>query len=183
MKPVTRTALVAIATAAIGTTAIAPALAQPFGGGHQMIQRIPGGEPRTFRPDHRGGVSMRGGLLAMFFSERGAEAIDIAAVRLTHQLDLTEEQATLLEDLRLAALDAQADVAEVREQFAPDEEADLVARYAGLVAMTTAHAEALEAIQPAFEAFGASLDDTQLETLAPHHPDQSQAPQTPQAEG
>lgn len=187
MKPITRTALVAIAAAAIGTTAMAPAFAQPFGG-HQMIQRIPGGETRAFRPDH-GGFGMRGGLLGMFFSERGAEAIDVAAVRLTHQLDLTEEQAALLEDLRLAALDAQADVAEVREEFAPadDEtaEPDLVARYAGLVAMTTARAEALEAVQPAFEAFVASLDDTQLETFTPQRPDhlRPSAPAAPEAEG
>ncbi len=55
-----------------------------------------------------------------------------------------------------------------------------------MVAMTTARAEALEAIQPSFEAFVESLDDTQLETLTPQHPGRPHegGPRTmPEAEG
>ncbi|WMT85316.1 Spy/CpxP family protein refolding chaperone [Pelagibacterium sp. 26DY04] len=190
MKPISKAALVAFTAASIGATSLAPAFAQPFGGGQHVIQRVPGGEARSFRPGPVPGFGMHGGLFGMFLSGN-AESIDVAAVRLTHRLDLTEDQQTLLEDLRLAALDAQAEIITAREEFAPaaDEamsDTDLIARYAGLVAMTTARADALEAIQPAFEAFVSSLDDTQLESLVPQRPDwapERSAPAASEAEG
>ena len=183
MKVITRTALLAITTASIGVGALAPAFAQPFGGNNNHVQRIEGGEARSFRPDFasRFGPAHRGGMiLDMLVSGRGAEAIDIAAVRLTHQLDLTQDQQALLEDLRLAALDAQTNVQSARDDIAPvsEDEADqpdLIARYAGMVAMTTARAEALEAIQPSFEAFVQSLDDAQIDKLMPGRPTQPAA--------
>lgn len=189
MKPITKAALLTIAAASIGAASMAPALAQPFGGGHHAIQRIPGLEARSFRPDPDsfGGFGMRGGLMGMFLGS--AEAIDVAAVRLSHRLDLTEDQQALLEELRLAARDAQVGVAQVREEFTsvPEEtatEADIIAGYAGLVAMTTARAEALEAVQPAFEAFVESLDETQIEALTPRRPGWNrEAPVPPQADG
>lgn len=191
MKPISKAALVAFA-ASIGATSLAPAFAQPFGRGQHVIQRIPDGEARSFRPGPQGigGFGMHGGLSGMFLSGN-AESIDVAAVRLTHRLDLTKDQQTLLKDLRLVALDAQAEIATARQEFAPaaDEamsDTDLIARYAGLVAMTTARADALEAIQPAFEAFVSSLDDTQLESLVPQRPDwapERPAPAASEAEG
>jgi hypothetical protein len=173
MKIITRTALVALAAASIGATSFAPAFAQPFGGGHHAIQRVPGGEARSFRPGPDA-FGMGGGLIGMFLMGN-AETVDIAAVRLTHRLNLSDEQQELLENLRLAALDAQGGIAEIREEFSPSDQdsttaSDITARYAAMVAMTTARAEALEAIQPSFEAFVESLDDTQLETLTPQHP-------------
>ncbi|WP_332715241.1 Spy/CpxP family protein refolding chaperone [Pelagibacterium mangrovi] len=192
MKIITKTALVALAAASIGATSFAPAFAQPFGGGHHAIQRVPGGEARSFRPgpDAFGGFGMGGGLIGMFLMGN-AEVVDIAAVRLTHRLDLSDEQQELLENLRLAALDAQGQIAEIREEFSSSDEdaataSDITARYAAMVAMTTARAEALEAIQPSFEAFVESLDDTQLETLTPQHPGRPHegGPRTmPEAEG
>ena len=200
MKNLTRTAIVTIAAAAIGAGSLAPALAQPFGGPRDNggIQNIEGESARSFRPG--GGNPMGhfgrgpafghgGGLVDMFFSGRGAEAIDIAAVRLTHLLALTDDQKVVLEDLRTAALEAFEDVQAAREEIAPvaeDEAAmpDLVGRFAGMVAMTTARAEALETLQPAFEAFIGSLDAAQLEALAPHHPGGPRVvPETPEAEG
>lgn len=176
MRTITRAALITLTATAIGATSLAPAFAQPFGNGPHGIQRIPGTEARSFRPgpDSLGG--MPGGIFGMFFSERGAEAIDVLAVRLTHRLDLTQDQRALLEDLRLAAIDAQEDFAAVREEFASTEddetaEPDLIARYASMVAVTTARAEALKTVQPAFEAFVSSLDDAQVETLLPRRSD------------
>lgn len=200
MKNLTRTAIVTIAAAAIGAGSLAPALAQPFDGPRDNggVQHIQGDGARSFRPGgdspmgHFGrgpGFGHGGGLVDMFFSDRGAEAIDIAAVRLTHLLALSDDQKALLEDLRTAALDAFEDVQATREEIAPvaeDEAAtpDLVARFAGMVAMTTARAEALETLQPTLEAFIGSLDEAQLEKLVPHHPGGPRvAPETPEAEG
>jgi hypothetical protein len=205
MKTLTRTAIITIAAASIGAATLAPALAQPFGGARDSagIQQIHTDGARSFRPGgnnqmgtfHRG---QGGGLVEMFLSDRGTEAIDIAAVRLTHLLELTEDQQGLLEDLRLAALDVYDDVQAARDDIAPvaeeDAEApDLVARFAGMVAMTTARAEALETLQPTFEAFVGSLDDAQLEKLTPQRPGGPRvapaapatdaAPETPEAEG
>lgn len=199
MKNLTRTAIVTIAAVAIGAGSLAPALAQPFGGPRDNggIQNIEGESARSFRPGdspmgHFGrgpGFGHGGGLVDMFFSGRGAEAIDIAAVRLTHLLALTDDQKVVLEDLRTAALEAFEDVQAAREEIAPvaeDEAAtpDLVGRFAGMVAMTTARAEALETLQPAFEAFIGSLDAAQLGELAPHRPGGPRvASETPEAEG
>ena len=209
MKNLTRTAIVTIAAASIGAATLAPALAQPFGGARDgvAVHQIQGEGARSFRPggDNQMGQFRRGaafgqggGLVEMFFSNRGAEAIDIAAVRLTHLLELTEDQQGLLEDLRVAALDAFEDVQAARDEIAPvaEEEAeapDLVARFAGMVAMTTARAEALETLQPTFEAFVESLDEAQLEKLtpqrpggprnAPSAPTTDAAPATPEVEG
>ncbi|AEQ51587.1 Spy/CpxP family protein refolding chaperone [Pelagibacterium halotolerans] len=208
MKNLTRTAIITIAAASIGAASLAPALAQPFGGARDNgVQQIHGDSARSFRPGGEGpmshfrrgpGFGQGGGLVEMFLSERGAEAIDIAAVRLTHLLELTDDQMALLEDLRLAALDAVEDVQAAHDEIAPvaeDEatEPDLVARFAGMVAMTTARAEALETLQPTFEAFVGSLDETQLEKLTPQRPGGPRvappapatdaAPETPQAEG
>ncbi len=94
MKNLTRTAIVTIAAASIGAATLAPALAQPFGGARDgvAVHQIQGEGARSFRPaaTTRWAISVAArpsarvcGLVEMFFSNRGAEAIDIAAVRLT----------------------------------------------------------------------------------------------------
>jgi hypothetical protein len=187
MKTLTRNAIITITAASIGAATLAPALAQPFGGARDNggVHQLQNDGARGFRLGsanptgnfHRGpGIGQGGGLVGMFFSDRGAEAIDIAAVRLTHLLELTEDQQTLLEDLRTAALQAREAVQAARDEIAPvvEEDAaapDLMARFAGMVAMTTARAEALETLQPTFEAFVASLDEAQLEKLTPQRPE------------
>lgn len=202
MKNLKRTAIITIAAASIGAATLAPAIAQPFGGARDTgVHQIHGDGARSFRPggdNPMGHFRQGGGLGEMFLSDHGAEAIDIAAVRLTHLLDLTDDQKALLEDLRAAALGAYDDVQAARDEIAPvaeDDAAqpDLVARFAGMVAMTTARAEALETLQPTFETFVGSLDQTQLEKLTPQRrgdprvtpsaPATDAAPETPQAEG
>lgn len=171
--------ILAVTTMGLSATALLPANAQPPRGG-PGIQHIEGGAAHTARPDGMprfgqhmgGGMDRSGNLLGAFFIGGNAEAIDIAAVRLTHRLDLTETQQELLETLRVAAIDAADGLVQAREAIAPDSEADaatvdLVARYAGVVALTTARAEALQALQPAFDAFAQSLNADQLAQLAP----------------
>lgn len=216
MKSLSRTLLLTLTAASLGAVSFAPAMAQPAPeespAMHQFQQGGPQGQRPGFGPQgprpgfgfqqHRPGGEAPG-LIGVLFSGN-AEAIDVAAVRLTHRLELTDEQVALLDALKEQALDAQIEIADIRESLRPvaEEDAadpDLVARFAGLVAMTTARAEALESMQPAFDAFVGSLTDEQVEKLeqgarpgpqgpfghrpqqqlgAPHH--QGQAPAGPQ---
>lgn len=183
MRKLTKSTLAILTTAIVGVTALAPAAyAQSLPGRGGEIHRIEGAQARAHRPDV-GGMQMKGSALFGLLAAPNAEAIDIAGVRLTHQLDLTDEQSELFDALKANALQVQSDLAGMREAILPvtEEEAaniDLVARYASIVAMTTARAEALEAMQPAFEAFVASLDEEQIEKLTerpslhrgPHRP-------------
>jgi hypothetical protein len=175
MTTLSRTALIACLATALGAASLAPAYAQGTGDGPRGpgfgFQRIEGGHARAFRPD--GGQHMRRhGILAELIGAHSAEAIDVAAVRLTHRLELTAAQTALLETLKSEALAAQSELATAREALMPvtegeAERPDITARYAGMVAMATARAEALTALQPAFEAFVESLSTEQLELLRP----------------
>ncbi|WP_417581818.1 Spy/CpxP family protein refolding chaperone [Pelagibacterium sp.] len=182
MKPLTKKTIAAIAATSIGATALTPALAQPFAGirDNGTVQEIQGDQARSFRPGGSGplnnvhqatGLGKSNRLAAIFLSERGAEAIDITAVRLTHLLELHDDQKLLLEDLQTAALNAHSVLQTARNVITPIEDQnankpDIIAGFAGMVAMITARAEALESVQPAFEAFVESLDDSQLDKLA-----------------
>lgn len=174
MKTASRTALVACLATALGISALAPVHAQGPDGNRGPgfgVQRVEQGNGPAFRPG--GNQQMNHpGILSELIAARNAEAIDVAAVRLSHRLDLTDAQAALLETLKTDALAAQGELSAAREAIRPIDETDaerpdLTARYAGLVAMTTARAEAMAAIQPAFEAFVESLTDAQLERLGP----------------
>lgn len=108
--------------------------------------------------------------LFALLSARDAESIEVAAVRLTHRLELTEMQAAALETLQEAALSASAEMQAARDiarESAAQDTDRLIARYAGMVALTTARADALAALQPALEDFIEGLTDAQREKLAP----------------
>lgn len=171
MRKLTKSTLAILTTAIVGVTALTPAVyAQPLPDRNGEIHRIDGAKARAHRPNMGGARMMQRPALFGLLAAPNAEAIDIAGVRLTHQLDLTDEQTLLLDALKDAALEAQNSLAITREAIRPvsEEDAsdpDLVAGYAGIVAMTTARAEALEAMQPTFEAFVGSLDDEQIEKL------------------
>lgn len=177
MKPLSRSARVAIAAAALGLTTLAvPAYAQPLGGGGMpQARQIEGGKAHAHRPGTGIAQHRPGGLVEALLGARDAEAADVAIVRLSHRLDLTEAQQALLDALKVDVLAAREAIDAARQAIAPvaeDEAAtlDLTARYAGMVAMTSARAEALAYVQPAFDAFIATLDAQQLETLSPERP-------------
>ncbi|MCD7061133.1 Spy/CpxP family protein refolding chaperone [Pelagibacterium xiamenense] len=180
MTTLKKSALLVLATGVLTVGALAPAAYAQAPANDWRAERIEGGDARAFRPGNmggqrfQGGPRMQGGILAMLVSAPDAQALDIAAVRLTHQLDLTGDQVAALDALKTAALEAREDLDAAREAIAPLEgdptAEDITARYANMVAMTTARAEALEAVQPAFEAFVNSLEDDQVALLAPQHP-------------
>ena len=176
MKTISTTAIVALMTTAIGLGAIAPAIAQettaPTASQSQPADPAAGAE-RGFRNGpgmrHGGGA---GGLLNI---ERGAEAIEIAIVRLSHAIELTDEQTVLLEALKTDALAAVAAFETATEGLRPTapaegetaERPDITERFDNRIAMESARLDALEAVQPAFTAFFDSLTDDQKADLVP----------------
>jgi LTXXQ motif family protein len=178
MKTISTTAIVAVMTAAIGLSAVAPAMAQQDAPLHQHNDLQKDGSPdRHFngqRPgnDGHGRGGMLGGLLDF---GRDGENIEVALVRLSHRIELTDEQKTLLETFKTAALAAQADFATAVDAVRPPapaagatvERPEMVARLDQRITMEKAHVDALTAVQPSFEAFFTSLTDEQQTQLMP----------------
>ncbi|MGV8956071.1 MAG: Spy/CpxP family protein refolding chaperone [Cypionkella sp.] len=182
MKTISTTAIVAVMTAAIGLSAIAPVMAQPAGPLHKQNQMQPGEGPGHHRPqrpgqdgprnDGPGRGGMLGGLLDF---GRNGENIEVALVRLSHRIELTAEQNALLETFKTAALAAQADFATAVDAVRPAppaagatrERPDIVASLDRRISMEKAHVDALTAVQPSFEAFFTSLTEEQKAQVMP----------------
>lgn len=179
MKTISTKIILAMMTATLGLTAIAPAMAQPSAPSAETQSADtarPG--PKSFRAGHDGprrGDGM-GGLLNF---ERGAEAIDIAVVRLTHRLDLNDEQKNLLDTLRTDALAASEELTAATEGLRPTPPAEAEApaapdfsqSLANRIAFDSARLDALKSIQPAATAFLDSLTEAQKAELMPDRGD------------
>lgn len=182
MKP-TAFAIVALMTASIGLSAAAPAFAQELAPG-QAQPSGPGFHIRHHNQGPHGGMGggMGGGAFLSF--ERGAEAIEIALVRLSHRIELTAEQQPLFDAFKAAALSAAADFASATESLRPSAPAegetpvmpDLAERLENAIALQKERLAALEAVQPAASAFFDSLTDEQNTALAPQRPDRDGMP-------
>lgn len=131
------------------------------------------------RHQFRGGFS--GGLAQFLHPQRGAEAIEVALVRLSHRVDLTEDQRALLDTLREDALAAHAAYAEAVGELRPQaprgedrqsrpERPAPDALFARVVSEQAARAQALQEVEPAFTAFFSSLSEEQLSQLRPQRP-------------
>ena len=186
MKTITTSAIVALMTATIGLTAIAPAFAQDATPAQTQAQDGPGFH---MRHGHQGpgpmGGRMGGGDLLDF--QHGAEAIEIALVRLSHRVELTAEQQPLFDALKTAALAAAADFATATEGLRPQDNSaagetttatapDISERLENRIAIETAHLAALQAVEPAATAFFDSLTDEQKAQLVPQRPDRGGMP-------
>ncbi len=178
MKKISTTAIAALMTAALGLSAIAPAIAQdaPPAPDAQADQTRPEqGQKgdRNFRPGQQG--PRHGGGSDLLNFERGAEGVEIALVRLGHRLDLTDAQKSLLETLKadaIAAADALKTTAEgLRPAPAAEGEAPvtvtLAERLENRIALDTARLDALKSVQPALTTFFDSLTDEQKADLNP----------------
>lgn len=171
MKSISKTALVALMTTAIGCTAIAPTFAQaaPTPAAQQDDVRQHNHGPRYGGP--------RGGDILSF--ERGAEAVEIALVRLSHRLELTAEQQPLFDTFRTEALSAAATFAATIEPLRPAAPVageapalpNLAERLDNSIAIQTARLAALKAVQPSATAFFDSLTEDQLAGLTPQRLD------------
>lgn len=174
MKTISTKAIIAVMTAALGLSAIAPAMAQTAAPATQAEASAP--DAQAFRPNHNG--PQRGGGFGSFLDvERGSEAIEIAIVRITHRLDLNAEQQSLLDALKTDALSAAQTFATATEGLRPSapaegqrpERPDFAQALDTRIALDTARLAALEAIQPAATAFFDSLTDAQKAQLTPQH--------------
>lgn len=176
MKTMSTRTMLAVAAATLGLSAIAPAMAQPAPPAPGIEAPQPDGG--AVRPGH-GGLQRPGGFGGVFDLERGAEAIEIAVVRLNHRLDLSAEQQTLLDTLKTDALAAAEGFANATETLRPtsasDDEAPARSDFAEAldtrIALDTARLDALKAIQPAATAFFDSLTDDQKAQMTPQSGD------------
>jgi hypothetical protein len=174
MKTISTTAILALMTASLGLGAVAPALAQDATTAAPAAQAQPADPATSGERGFRNGPGMRhgGGLLNI---AGGAEAIEIAIVRLSHAIELTDEQTVLLEALKTDALAAAAAFETATEGLRPTPPAegetaalpDISERFDNRIAIETAHLDALQAVQPAFTAFFDSLTDEQKAELVP----------------
>jgi hypothetical protein len=191
MKTITTTAIVALMTATIGLSAIAPTFAQGAAPTQVQAENGPGFH---LRRDNQGPGPMggqRGGDFLDF--ARGGEAIEIALVRLSHRIELTAEQQALFDTFKTTALSAAADFETATEGLrsqggpgvptppAEGETAvatapDMSERLENRIAIETAHLAALEAVQPAAAAFFDSLTDEQKAQLTPERPEHGGMP-------
>ncbi len=114
---------------------------------------------REQRPD-RGRI---GALLRLNCRPNSAERLEIALVRASYRLELTEAQQPLFEELRSAALAAQASFTDVCEAAQPQHDAapSLLERLQSRIAIDSARIEAWNAMLPALTALYDSLDETQ----------------------
>jgi len=179
MKTISKTALVALLTASVGLTAIAPVWAQETPSPAPLAApATPDAAVKT--PTGRGfGLSLHGpraGGGDVFNLERGAESVEIALVRLGYRLELTADQEALLETLKTSTIAAAEDFAAATADLRPTRPAagetpDFAARLDSRIALEKARLAALEAIQPAANAFFDSLSAEQQAQLTPQRRD------------
>jgi hypothetical protein len=180
MKTISKPAIVALLTAALGLTSLAPSFAQEAGAAAPAapaaadVQK-PGHDHNRFQ---RPGQFPQGGMRHMelrhgggFLNfERGAEAAEIGLVRLSHRVELTAEQQPLFDAMKTAILAAADDFASAAQAARPTADAakpDIAARLDARIAITSANLTALEAIKPSVTAFFDSLTPEQQAALAP----------------
>jgi hypothetical protein len=159
-------AIAALVVAAIGLTAL-PAVAQD-----QTTPVAKRSDREVHRTIIRDGHGMgRGGLLGLVCSDKGAEALEVAFVRLSHRLDLTDAQSTLFDAFKTNALTTQTSFADDCKAALPDRTAeatpDLVDGLKARLAIQQAELTAMNQILPDFEAFYASLTDAQKADFMP----------------
>lgn len=182
MTSISTKAIIALMAGVIGLGAIAPAMAQPAPQAPDaaIAQNADRPAGHDLRP-HGGGPRGFGGF---FDFARGGEGIEVALVRLSHRIDLTEEQTALLDTLKTSALAAAEDFATATDGLRPAPATEdetraipsIAERLENRIALERAHQAALEAVQPAAAAFFDSLTDEQKAQLMPQRGDHRGGP-------
>ena len=194
MKRLQSAACGMLLAATLGTTGlVAPALAQSnqqsfgmrnmmpddYGMQQQYWQRFGQyGNRNTDRNmdmdrDMDAGMGLRSSnLFTLVCSTAGSERLEVALVRLSYRLDLTDQQRSLFDDLRQTALTEQrryVDTCQAARQAGSQTANDrtIVDRLRQQLAIQTARSQALSAVLPKLDAFYASLNDQQKQTLDP----------------
>ena len=177
MNMITKTAIVAVMTGTLGFAAVVPSFAQSAPS--QNHGQFKGGDRQQHnngpRQGGQHGMGPMGSDILGF--ERGAEAVEIALVRLSHRIELTAAQQPLFDAFKTDALTAAttfSDAVEGLRPTPPTAESAATAERPGFadrletrIAIEKAHLAALEAIQPSATAFFDSLSTEQLAQLTP----------------
>ena len=187
-------AIAALVAATLGLGAAAPALAQDaattpvrqwqnngpqgtmpdrnMGPGRYGRGSEPGRYGRGMAPGRGMGMGP-GGMLMLACSERGAEKLEIALVRMSHRLDLSADQQKLFDTFRTNALTAETKFSDTckaeRTTATNGAQPDLLDRLKAGLALDQARLTALNGVLPDFETLYNSLTDTQKAALVPHH--------------
>lgn len=158
-------ALAALVVTSVGLTAL-PSVAQD-----QTTPVAKKSDREVHRTIIRDGGMGGPGILGLVCSPDGAEGLEVAFVRLSHRLDLTDEQKALFDTFKANALTTQTSFADDCEAALPDRTADtrpdLLERLKSGLAVQEARLTAMNAILPDFEAFYGSLTDAQKADLMP----------------
>ena len=175
MNTITKTAIVAVMTGTLGFAAVVPSFAQSAPSQSQNQLQFKGDRQQHNNGPRHGGMGPMGGDILGF--ERGAEAVEIALVRLSHAVELTAEQQPLFDTFKADALTAATTFGDAVEGLRPTPPTDDTAataerpgfadRLETRIALEKAHLAALEAIQPSATAFFDSLTEEQLAQLTP----------------
>ncbi|SFC88277.1 Spy/CpxP family protein refolding chaperone [Devosia psychrophila] len=174
MKTISKTVLVAMMTATIGLSAIAPTFAQQAAA--PAAQSEQQNNFRQHKQGPRGDGPMGGNVLGF---ERGADAMEVALVRLSQRVELTAEQQPLFDTFKTKAMAAAIKFETATEGLRPTPPVEgetpaapnLAERLDNDIAIQTARLDALKSVQPAAKAFFASLSADQLASLTPQRPD------------
>ncbi len=158
--------LAALIATSLGGAAL-PAVAQDAGPVAVKADR------QVHRLMRNNGMGPGAGILGIVCSDRGAEALEIAFVRMSHRLELTAEQQPLFDTFKATALTTQTSFADECAAAKPDQAAadtapDILERLKSSLAVEQARLDAMTAVLPDFEAFYASLTDEQKAQLLPH---------------
>jgi hypothetical protein len=184
MKFLTQAALAALLAGSIGIAGLVPTYADsaaPTAPGQSATPAQPdAAQPADAAPGrgnrwgmhqrpmwHRGSGSP---LLKLACSDRGAEALEIAFVRVKYELKLTAEQQPLFDTLRTAALADQKSFADTCQAAMNDGvkpgQKTLLDRMQTELALDSAKVTALSDVVPKFKAFFDSLTDEQKTALS-----------------
>ena len=180
MTSLKTSAIVALMTAAVGLSGIAPSYAQdatppaPLAAAEQAAPGW-GQGPMSGMRQHEGERGGDRGMAGFIGFDGGSEAVEIALVRLSHAIDMTPEQQTLFDTLKTDALAAAETFSAALEGLRPaapaegaqPEPLDIAKGLDLRIALQTAQIEALKSVQPSVTAFFASLTDAQKAELAP----------------
>ncbi|MEQ1770672.1 MAG: Spy/CpxP family protein refolding chaperone [Devosia sp.] len=172
------TALAALLVAAIGSSAIVP-----LASAQETTPPAPAATAEVqdahFRPDRMMRMERGRGpgeLLNLVCSPDGAEALEVALVRLSHRLELTDAQQPLFDALKSSALTAQTSFADSCATARPAEGSspDLIDGIKSRIAVDTVRLEAMNAVLPDLEKLFDSLTDAQRANLMPERFDRMQ---------
>ncbi|MDB5613395.1 MAG: hypothetical protein JWQ22_1048 [Devosia sp.] len=174
MKTISKTVLVAMMTATIGLSAIAPTFAQEAPAPTAQAEKH-----NNFGRHNQGprGDGHKGGNILGF--ERGADAKELALVRLSQRVELTAEQQPLFDTFKTQAISAATKFETATEGLRPTPPVEgetpvapnLAERLDNDIAIQTARLDALKSVQPSAKAFFDSLTADQLAGLTPQRPD------------